>query len=459
MSDTELALINCQIVTPHFTYPAVLYLRQGKIAKIADRLQERPARVLDMGGRYVMPGFIDSHVHMMDPGYPECEDFLAGTRAAARAGVTTILDVPRHIPPVDSAKRVREQRKYLADRALVNYGVFAAVFPSNLDSVEAMWRAGAVGLKVFTVEIHKSPPLTPGDLMKLFRLVSDFNGAVLLHAEDDSLVKANETRLRASGRRDPMVHAEMHSPEAQVLAVDMVCSVAELSLGGGARLVFAHLSDPVCLRRVARARGKGVPIFAETMPHYLYLTYDDLRERGPWVKFAPTVRSAQTVAEMWRCLARGLVHLVSTDHAPQPARLIRPGKEDIWKSPLVTGSNIEVGSRLMLHAVNEGKISLHHVAQVMSAGPAQIYGLYPRKGAIEVGADADLVVVDLEREETIQSGGVLSKGGWTMYDGRILKGAPVMTLVRGRVVYEEGKVTGEPGWGRCVAPQEGREGR
>lgn len=455
MNDTELALVNCQVVTPGSTYPAVLYLRDGKIAKIADRLEERPARALDVGGRYVMPGLIDCHVHMMDPGYPECEDFIAGTSAAAKSGVTTILDVPRHLPPVDSAKRVEEQKGYLADRAVVNYGVFAAVYPYNLDSVEEMWRAGAVGLKVFTVEIHETPPLMPGDLMKLFGLVSEFGGAILLHAEDDSIVKANEARLRASGRRDPMLHAEMHSPEAQVLAVEAVCSVAELSLGGSARLVFAHLSDPLCLHRVARAREKGTPVFAETMPHYLYLTYEDLRERGPWVKFAPTVRSPGTVAEMWRCLGRGLVHLVSTDHAPQPARLIRPGEEDIWKSPLVTGSNIEVGSRLMLHAVNEGKISLNQLAQLMSAGPARIYGLYPRKGAIQVGADADLVVVDLEREETVRPGGLVSKGGWTMYDGRTLKGAPVMTLVRGRVVYEEGRVTGEAGWGRYVAPGEG----
>jgi dihydroorotase-like cyclic amidohydrolase len=230
----------------------------------------------------------------------------------------------------------------------------------------------------------------------------------------------------------------------------MVCSVAERSLGDGARLVFAHLSDPVCLHRVAQAREKGTPIFAETMPHYLHLTYDDLKERGPWVKFAPTVRSPETVSEMWECVAQGLVHLVSTDHAPQPARLIVPGEEDIWKSPLVTGSNIEVGSRLMLNAVNEGKITLHRLVQILSAGPAQIYGLYPRKGVIQVGADADLVVVDLDRKETLRKENVISKGGWTMYDGRTVKGAPVLTLVRGRVVYEEGTVTGEPGWGRFV---------
>ncbi|MFQ5693291.1 MAG: dihydroorotase family protein [Nitrospinota bacterium] len=411
MSDAELALVNCRVVTPHSTYPADLLLRDGKIAAIADRLADRPSRVLDAGGRYVLPGFIDGHVHMMDPGYPECEDFIAGTRAAAKSGVTTVLDVPRHVPPVDSPERVREQRKYLADRAVVNYGVFAAVFPTNLDAAEAMWRAGAVGLKVFTVEIHETPPLLPGDLMRLFRIVSGFGGVILLHAEDDSIVKANEARLRASGRRDPMVPAEMHTPEAQVLAVDAVCAVAEIALTDGARLVIAHLSDPVCVRRVARARETGTRVFAETMPHYLYLTYDDLRERGPWVKFAPTVRSAETAAELWTCLARGQVNLVSTDHAPQPARLILPGEADIWKSPLVTGANIEVGTRLILHGVGEGKISLHRAAQVLSAGPARIYGLYPRKGAIQVGSDADLVVVDLDREETIRRGDILSRGG------------------------------------------------
>lgn len=450
MSEFDLIVAGGQIVTPHSTYPAAVHVKGGRIVKIAENPEGSADKTVDAGGLHVMAGFLDAHCHIMDPGYPECEDFIHGTGAAAKAGLTCIIDVPRHHPPIDSAKRVVEQRAYLADKGVVDYGVMAGVYPYNVEDVEAMWRAGAVGLKCFTVEIHETPPLMPGQLQRLFRLASGFGGAILIHAEDDSVVRANEALLRATGRKDYMVHAEMHTREAQELAVDSVCSVAEYALKPPARLVFAHISAPEGLRRIHKARMRGAPVYAETMGHYLTLTLDDLRRKGPWVKFAPTAREPETVEEMWRCLNKGMIHQISSDHAPQPDHIIAPGEKDIWASPLVTGANIEVNTRLMLNAVSEGRTDLQRLARILSAGPARHYGLYPRKGAVQVGSDADLVVVDMNRAETMEKGKLVSKGGWTMHDGKPLKGAPVMTFVRGKLVYEEGKVVGEPGWGRFV---------
>ncbi len=450
MMGAELALTNCQVVTPRGRFPATIYIGGGVITKITREIEERPPEVIDAGGLPVLPGLIDGHVHMMDPGHTECEDFTLGTKAAARAGVTTVLEHPRTVPPVYDVKTLREKRDYLSRKAVVDFGLFVGILPENLEEAPRMWEAGAIGFKVFTVEVHETPSLGPGDFMALLRNISSFGGVVLVHAEDDSIVKRNEARLKASGRKDYMLHTEMHTPEAQELAVETLCYLASRTLSGTAKLVVAHVSDPACLKRVAERRLQGVNIFAETMPHYLYLTYKDLEEKGPFVKFTPTVRSPEVVAEMWRCLNRGLIHNVSTDHAPQPRELIEKGIGDIWRSPLVTGANIEVGSRLMFNAVNEGKTSLEKVAELMAEGPARIYGLWPKKGTIQVGADADLVVVDLEREETISPDWVVSKGGWTMYDGKTLKGAPLMTFLRGKLVYREGDIMGEAGGGSFV---------
>ena len=406
--------------------------------------------MIDVNGNLVFPGFIDGHVHMMDPGHTECEEFDRGTAAAAKAGVTTVIEHPRTVPPVFEARILKEKADYLKKKAVVNFGLLGGIISNNLNQAQNLWEAGALGFKVFTVEVHETPPLLSGELAQLFRSMSRFGGVALIHAEDDSIVKANEKELKASGRKDYMLHTEMHTPEAQMAAVEMVLFVANYSLRGEAKVIFAHISDPECLQRINEAKLKGLQVYAETMPHYLHLTYDDLMKKGPYVKFTPTVRSPEVVSEMWTCFNRDLIHLVSTDHAPQPRAVVEEGLTDIWKSPLTTGANIEVGSRLMLNAVNQGKTTLSRLARVMSEGPARLYGLYPRKGVIQVGSDADLVVVDMKRKEKITPESIVSKGGWTMYDGMEIQGAPIMTFLGGELIYDHGKVLGQPGAGQFI---------
>jgi len=450
MNEKTLALTDAQIVTPMGIYPGTLHIAGGKIVSIEKKMERRADRVMDVEGKLVFPGFIDGHVHMMDPGHTECEEFDRGTAAAAKSGVTTVIEHPRTVPPVLEPKILKEKAEYLKKKTVINFGLLGGIISTNLDQAYPMWEAGALGFKVFTVEVHETPPLLAGELAQLFRSISRFGGVTLIHAEDDSIVKANEKELRASGRKDYMLHTEMHTPEAQMAAVEMVLFVANYALKGEARAIFAHISDPACLYKINEARLKGIQVYAETMPHYLHLIYEDLKKKGPFVKFTPTVRSPEVVAEMWSCFNRDLIHLVSTDHAPQPREVVEQGLSDIWKSPLTTGANIDVGSRLMLNAVSQGKTTAIRLARVMSETPARLYGLYPRKGVIQVGSDADLVVVDMSRKEKITPESIVSKGGWTMYDGMEIQGAPVITFVAGEIVYDYGKVVGKPGMGQFI---------
>ncbi len=450
MRGKNLALAHGQIVTPSGVYPGTLHIAQGKIVCIEEKMGSKAEQVIDVQGHFILPGFIDGHVHMMDPGHTECEEFDRGTAAAAKSGVTTVIEHPRTVPPVFKPKILQDKATYLKKKAVVNFGLLGGIIPTNLGEAEGLWKAGALGFKVFTVEVHETPPLLAGELGQFFRSLSSFGGTALIHAEDDSIVKANEKELKASGRKDYLLHTEIHTPEAQMAAVEMVLFVAHYTLSGTAKAIFAHISDPECLYRINQARLKGLSVFAETMPHYLHLTYDDLKKKGPFVKFTPTVRSPEVVAEMWKCLNQDLIHLISTDHAPQPQAVVQEGLTNIWKSPLTTGANIEVGSRLMLNAVNQGKTDLPRLARVMSEGPARLYGLYPRKGVIQVGADADLVVIDMKRKEKITPESIVSKGGWTMYDGSEIQGAPVMTFLAGELIYDHGKVVGQPGMGQFI---------
>lgn len=450
MKEKTLALTGGQIVTSFGFYPGTLHIAGGKIVCIEEKMERKADQVIDIQGHFVLPGLIDGHVHMMDPGHTECEEFDRGTAAAAKSGVTMVIEHPRTVPPVFAPNILKDKAAYLKKKAVVNFGLLGGIISTNLDQAEGLWKTGALGFKVFTEEVHETPPLLAGELGQLFRSMSRFGGVALIHAEDDSIVKANEKELKASGRKDYMLHTEMHTPEAQMAAVKMVLFVARYTLSGTAKAIFAHISDPECLYQINQARVKGLSIFAETMPHYFHLTYDDLKKKGPFVKFTPTVRSPEVVAEMWQCLNQDLIHLISTDHAPQPKAVVEAGLTNIWKSPLTTGANIEVGSRLMLNAVNQGKTNLPRIARIMSETPARLYGLYPRKGAIQVGSDADLVVIDMKRKEKITPESIISKGGWTMYDGMEIQGAPVMTFLGGELIYDHGKVLGQPGAGQFI---------
>ena len=444
--DADLAVINGLLVDSQNIYPGVLYIRQGKIVGITQTLEDRPKEIIDAKGLYILPGAIDGHVHMMDPGYTEREDFTTGTKAAARGGVTTVIDHHRTLPQVFGVKEFLEKREYLEKRSIVDFGLLGGLNLTNLAKLRGMWEAGALGFKGFTCELHEADALGIGNLMEILEEIRKFNGIALFHCEDDSLLKKTEERLRKQGRKDPLSVSEWRSPEAEELAVRTLIYAARKT---GARVAVAHTSLPSLVLEQATARAQGISIYTETCAQYLYLTEEDLKTKGPFVKFTPPPRKKEEVEKMGWCLAQGLIDMVNSDHCPYPRSDKEAGLEDIWQAPFgIPG--VETVISILLDGVATGKWTLSKVVEVRSEKPAMIYGLAGQKGFLRVGCDADMIFVDMRRKVILDNTRILSKCGWTPYHGREVTGDVVLTMVRGRVVMQEGKVIGEPGWGRFV---------
>ncbi len=442
----DLAIINGLLVDSRSIYPGVLYIREGKIAAITQSLEDHPPEVIDARGLYILPGAIDGHVHMMDPGYTDREDFETGTRAAARGGVTTVIDHHRTVPQVFGAKELIEKRNYLEKRAVVDFGLLGGLSLTNLENLKGLWEAGALGFKGFTCELHEADALLSGNLMEILDEIRQFDGIALFHCEDDSLLKKKEEQLRKQGRKDPLLVSEWRSPEAEELAVRTVLYTARRT---GARVAVAHTSLPSLVLEQAAARAEGISIYTETCAQYLYLTEEDLKAKGPFAKFTPPPRKKEEVEKMKWCAAHGLIDMVNSDHCPYPYANKETGVNDIWLAPFgIPG--VETATLILLDLVSRGILTLQQVAYLRSERPAMIYGLTGQKGEIRVGCDADLILVDLKRKVVFDNAKVVSKCGWTPYHGREVTGDVVLTMVRGKVVMEKGKLIGEPGWGRFV---------
>jgi dihydroorotase-like cyclic amidohydrolase len=285
------------------------------------------------------------------------------------------------------------------------------------------------------------PGLLPDDLLRLFRSLADADARALVHCEDEFITEDNEERLRAALRDDYGVIPEWRSVEAELVAVNTVALLARLT---GANITVAHASQPEVIDLVRRERGLGARLSIESCPQYFYLDADDVREHGPTRKFTPPAREEPAGELMWQRLAAGEVDLISTDHAP--STLEQKFARDIWDCPFGL-PGVETTLTMMLNAVNAGRLTLERLAQVYSATPARLLGLYPRKGALRIGSDADVVLVDVEQEHTLRDEDIVSKAGWTPFDGLRVQGRPVMTFLRGTLIAKQGEVVVDPGVG------------
>lgn len=431
------------IVTPQGRQQGTIAIRDGRIAALLEEPSGTATRTIDATGLIVLPGMVDQHVHFMDPGPTEREDFMHGSSAAAVGGVTTVIE-HTHSNPVLTVNDLQEKRSYLAPRSVIDFGLIAHVFPHTIEEVPALWNAGVAMFKAFTCTTHGVPALLSDDLLRFFRSLAAVGGRTLVHCEDEFITEDNEERLHRALRTDYGVIVEWRSPEAELLAVNMVAFLARLT---GANVTIAHASQPSVVDLVQRERVLGATLTVESCPQYFYLTAADVRQHGPTRKFTPPARDIAAHDGLWKCLARGEIDVISTDHAP--STLEQKFEHDIWGCHFGL-PGVETTLTLLLHAVNQGKLSLEQVVQVYSETPARLLGIFPRKGTIRVGADADLVLVDMAQEHILRNEDIISKAGWTPFHGLQVKGRPVMTLLRGIVVAEDGKVTAEPGTGRYL---------
>lgn len=451
MKKGDLLVKNAVIVTPKGCTPADILVFEGKIeALLAPGSDCQADEVIDAEGQYVMPGVVDGHTHMMDHIHEtdstEYEDFTTASMAAAVGGTTTLIDHHRNHPNVYSVEPLFQKIEYLKDKSCVDFGLKGGISPTNAADLEPMWNEGVTGFKTFTCNLHGVKAMHTAFLMESFTEVARIGGTVLIHCEDDGICKYNEERLRAEGRNDYFSQWEWRSKLSESIAVRTVVEIAKQTR---CRVVIAHVSQPELLELIYQARKDGYEIYAESCPHYFNLTVEDLKQKGPWVKFTPPMNTAEKVEELWKLFDLGYVTVIGSDHCPYPKSKKLPGEINMWDAPNgIPG--IETSLKLMLNGVNDGKTTINRVVEAMCENPAKLYGLYPQKGHIDVGADADLVILDMNKEEVISNDNIVSKCKWSPFDGKKIKGIPVTVMVRGKVVAKDGKFVGKVGHGKFI---------
>ncbi len=444
--DADLVVSNCQIVTPSNTYNGNIYKKNEKIIAITENKDMTAKEEVDAANNYVLPGMVDEHVHMMDPGFTDREDWEQGTKAAARGGITTVIDHHRSDPLVYTSSILEEKTDYITGKAVVDFGQLGGLDLENLDDLKPMWDSGALGFKGFMCELHGVPDISEGKLRNIMLEAVKFGATVMLHCESDSILKESKKIIDQDNRTDRMCISEWRNPESEFVATMDAINLAELT---GCRVLVAHVSQPRLLKEIQSARLRGVNIYAESCPQYFYLDHTDLENLGPYVKFTPAIRSPETKNEMRVMLGKEMVDTIGTDHCPFPKESKDAGLSNIHDAPFgIPG--IDTTVRLMLNAVNDGCLNLNQLTKMCCENPSRIFNLFPKKGAIQVGSDADLIIVDLDARETIKDEDIVSKCNWSPFNNLEVKGSVVRTIVRGKTVMKDGVVSAPNGWGKPV---------
>jgi len=439
----DVQIVNARMVTEQGQIDGCITIKDGKIEAISSSPIAHAEQTIDAKGLVVLPGFIDQHVHFMDPGETDREDFIHGTTAAAMAGVTTIIE-HTHSHPIRSVDDFINKKKYIEQRAIVDFGFAAHIWPGEYEELERLWQEGISYFKMFTCTTHGVPAHNNASLYAAFSKLASFGGRALIHCEDEAITAENERILKASNRNDGWVIQHWRSKTAEAVSVADVCYLA---METGARVTIAHVSHPGIVCIVQQAKACGADVLMEICPQYLYLEENTLAERGSFGKFTPPARSAQESRELMELVGRGELDILASDHAPSTKEHKTRGS--IWTSPFGL-PGIDTTSAVMLTAVNKNQLSLERFVQLYSENPAKALGFYPQKGCIRVGADADLVLVDMKKQWVIEEKLIHSKAKWTPFNGFECIGKPVMTLLRGQIIMAEGELLGKPGNGKYV---------
>ena len=445
----DLVIKNGRVFTPIGLVEASLCIENGKIMSITKLPSEtRADKVIDAGGNLVLPGMIDMHVHFRDPGSPEREDFETGTRSAAAGGVTTVADMPNTIPPVTSAEVFKDKRRIMEPKAIVDFTLVAGAGSVSEEALISLADAGAIAFKTFMISRFKELAASDGQMLDNFAVIAKTGRPCLIHAENENIVSWGLEKARAMGRLDPLAYAEFRPPIAEVEATMRALLLAEEA---STRLHICHMTAKGAVDFLAWAKARGVKATGETSPNYLLLSLDALKKLGPYAKIDPPLRGPEHRERLWEALREGVLDAVASDHAPYTREEKEKGWQDIFEAP--SGSvGVETTLPLMLDSVNRDLLSLKRLVEVFSTNPAKILGLYPRKGIVSIGADADLVVVDMKRHFEIRGENLHSKQKATPFEGYRGKGIPLLTILRGETVMENGEVMGRRGYGIFLTP-------
>lgn len=457
MTQTDLVVRGERVLLDDRLVPATILVRDGRIEAIiegpAGRAFAGGAPIIDAGQDVVSPGFIDMHVHFDNPAIDLADDFQVGTANAALGGCTFVVEHPFSRPPTTTAARYRDKRERATSRAHVDFGLWGALTAPSLSELDGQGALGALGFKAFLPENEMDfPPATDGDLQCGLAFVARVGGFVLVHAEDRDALRTLIMRERQAGRTGYSAVLASRPPEVEINAVRHVLGIAEAT-GGAIHLV--HLSTPEAVDLVAEARSRGVRASCEATPHHLLLDSDALPRLGWRALCAPPLRHRAAVEGLWQRLREGVIDVVASDHCPYRVSDKLTADQNALDGPFGIQSLREFAPLFLDEAIRRGW-TLPAALALITSRPADLCGLQSRKGRIARGADADLTIVQTGGFFTIDAQDQFGSDRWSPYDGQPLSVRIATTIVRGRIVVRDGRLTGEDGHGRFVplrAPQ------
>ncbi len=446
---------NGRILTAERDFIADILIEDEKITAVAASLPQKADRVINAADKYVIPGGVDVHTHLDMPfcGTVSSDDFETGTRAAAFGGTTCLVDFAIQA----RGMRMRDAldiwlRK--GEKAAVDYGLHMIVTglpEAQLPEIDEMIRAGVTSFKLF-MAYPDTLMVDDATILRAMRRASAGGGLVCIHAENGTAIEPLVQDALARGRTAPIYHALSRPRAAEADAVHRTIALARQA---DAPVYIVHLSTAEALAAVAAARDQGLPVFGETCPQYLLLSIADLDRpdlEGAKYVFSPPARAASDQEKLWHGLRAGTLQVVATDHCPVfLSKKIEGARRDFTKIPN-GGPGIENRLQLLYHyGVRQQRLTLNRWVEITSTAPAKMFGLYPRKGAIAVGSDADIVIWDPDHEHTISAGTHHMRVDYSMYEGFRVRGNADKVIVRGKVVVEGNLWLGRAGWGRYIA--------
>lgn len=446
----DLYLKNARVVTEEDEFLGGVVVEGEKIIEVVKGVPTIEAKeVVDLNGLILLPGVIDGHVHFNEPGREHWEGYRTGTMAAAAGGTTTIFDMPLNsTPPTTNIEMLNKKREVVASQAVVDYGQWGGFVDNNLKDLQALNEGGVIAFKGFMSNSGVDYERLNDDMLYAGLEKSKELGNIIgVHAENEWVTGYLSNLLKDQGRTDRAAWYESRPPATELEAVKRASFWAGVT---GGNLHFVHVTIADAHREVAKARQEGAHISTETCPHYLFFDQQDYEKIGPAAKCAPPIRSRQDVEDLWQCVFEGLVDVIGSDHSPCSWDEKEKGLENIWKA----WGGVSGVQMLLTVMISEGYnrrgLPLKSIARLVSSNPAKLYGVEKQKGAIRVGLEADFTVVDPGESWTLTEDMLFYKNKFSAYTGYTYKGRVKQTYVRGKLVYKDGQIVVEPGYGRLV---------
>ena len=449
-----------RVITERGLEPASLHVRAGRIEAVA-AYDEAPAGspIVDAGDAVVLPGIVDSHVHVNEPGRTDWEGFSAATRAAAAGGITTLVDMPLNaIPPTTTVEGLRQKRHAAAPQCYVDTAFWGGVVPDNESEIEPLLREGVCGFKCFTIDsgVEEFPPVTVDHMRRALEILAPTGAPLLVHAEHPEPIAAAEAAARGKTGAENAIHADdprefraflaTRPARAELRAIELL---AELAAETGGRVHIVHLAAADAVELLDRARASGARISAETCPHYLTLAAEDIPRGATEYKCAPPIRERENRDRLWQSLGRGGIDMVVSDHSPCP-----PALKELKSGNFLCAwggiSSVQLSLPVTWTEAQARGYGLEALARWMSAAPAKLAGL-STKGALAPGYDADVVFFDPDATSQVEPSALYHRHPITPYARRALRGAVQKTFLRGEIIYDRGQVVAEPS-GQILRP-------